>query len=672
MKTSFNKFFGVSFFLFAVSVWAGKWTIDAFDNSPEPGDPDKYMAAESGKGLTPIKPEQVSKQEDVLYIRQKFEDDLGRSTYQMFRGKAKPTAKTLGKISLEGIPYATLLKMKLFYKRNSDSEDDLESVYFDGKDIFVEGDDPVYINLNGKMEELKPLASRDYDIKITSEPSGANVSVGSASRGVTPANFTVSAPKTIAVTVSKEGYYPSIKPVTPADKGATEESFPLQARKPMSNPATAFKTQLDAAVQKKDMSTIKSIRSSVMQILSNYNTDTKKSIDAALASFPATPPKAAKETPEDFNARKALWTTAQNRERDALNKEAEAIFKELKELLAKIDVLSEELDFTLKYEYIPAKALQPTNLGIKDFSINANVDNFSVKLKYNNGKLAYGSIPRTEIEQNMHKVHGVLKLWNTPNENGDFASIYDIAFFYGETPLQTITKGTFVVGNATNTSRNTEKDLNSRIARYAGKAAWDKKDAEATLAVLRAGATANPASKAPAKIAAADDEYEDEDEEFDDEEEFEDEMEDQERSDLSRTSASRSATDIFGNTDEYLFWSGMVFAATAIGSGVVGFLQNTKWKDADDALKFANGRIGEIEGKIRRSCETNYGTQGLTEQCVSAWKEKAENDESLGLKPLYDNQKLNKDAKDSYNKSRIIWFSAAGLSAAISITLFLW
>jgi len=124
MKISFNKFFGVSFFLLAVSVWAGKWTIDTFDNSPDPGDPDKYIAAESGKGLTPIKPEQVSRQEDVLYIRQKFEDDLGRPTYQMFRGKAKPAAKSLGKISLEGIPYATLLKMKLFYKRNSDPEDD--------------------------------------------------------------------------------------------------------------------------------------------------------------------------------------------------------------------------------------------------------------------------------------------------------------------------------------------------------------------------------------------------------------------------------------------------------------------------------------------------------------------------------------------------------------------
>jgi hypothetical protein len=676
MKISFNKFFGASFLLFAaVSVWAGKWTIDTFDNSPEPGDPDKYMAAESGKGLTPVKPEQVTRQEDVLYIRQKFEDDLGRSTYQIFRGKAKPAAKSLGKISLEGIPYATLLKMKLFYKRNSDSEDDLEGVYFDGKDIFVEGEDPVYINLNGKMEELKPLASREYDIKITSEPSGAAVSVGSASRGVTPASFTVSASKTIAVVVSKEGFYPIVRPVTPADKGATEEKFSLAARAPMNNPATAYKSQLDAAVQKKDASTIRSIRTSVMQILSNYNTETKKNIDAVLERFPANPPKAAKETPEDFNTRKNLWTTVQNRERDALNREAESYFKELKELLMKIDVLSEELDFVLKYEYVPARSLEPTNLGIKDFSINANQENFSVKFKYSNAKLAYGAIPRNEIAQNLGKIHGVLKLWNVPNENGDFASIYDIAFFYNETPLQTITKGSFAVGNATNASRNTERDLNARIARYPGKASWDKKDSIATLAALRAGAASAPAPKPAPQVASKnlDDDEEEEEEEFEDDDEFEDEMEDQRQSDYSRTSASRSATDIFGNTDEYLFWSGVAFAAMAIGSGVVGFLENTKWTDARKALDVADKKIANFENDVRGACTAIYkDDKKLQDVCFNKWQNEAKTNSLYEVKPLYDIQKDNEKAKKSYNTSRTIWFSAAGLSAAISITLFLW
>jgi len=671
MKINLNKFFIAFFLLFAVSVWAGKWTIDAFDNSPDPGDPDKYLAPEAGKGLTPVKPDQVTKQDGTLYIRQKFEDDLGRSSYQIFRGKSKPTAKTLGKISVEGIPYGTLLKMKLFYKKTSDSEDDLESVYFDGNDIFVEGDDPVYINLNGKMEELKPMVFKEYDIKITSEPAGAAVSVGGASKGTTPASFTVTSAKTLAVVVSKEGYYPTVKPVTPLDKGATEESFSLKAREPLTNPATAFKAKLDAAIQNKDVSGIKSVRASVMQVLSNYNTEIKKSIEAALVEkFPANPPKAAKETPEDFNARKTIWTNAQNKERDVLNKEAEGYFKELKDLLVKIDVMNEELDFTLKYEYIPARALEPTNLGIKDFTISATYDNYSVKFKYNNGKLAYGAIPRNEIAQNLGKVHGVLKLWNTPNENGDFASIYDIAFFYNETPLQTITKGTFIPGNATSSSRNTEKDLNARIAKYPGKASWDKKDSIATLAALRAGAASSkPTSYAQA---AATDDEEEEEEELDDEEEFEDEMEDQRQSDYARGSASRSATDVFGNTDEYLFWAGVTFAAAAVGSGVVAFMQNKKYQEADEALSTANNRIEQnLLAGIRATCGLEYkGNSALINACTAAYEEKAKEDE--GIKKLYDNRDLNKTIKNSYNKGRITWFSAAGLSAALSITLFLW
>jgi len=671
MKISFNKFFAVSFLLFTVSVWAGKWTIDTFDNSPNPGDPDKYLAAESGKGLAPVRPDQVTRQADVLYIRQKFEDDLGRASYQIFRGKTKPAAKNLGKISVEGIPYSTLLKMKLFYKRNSDSEDDLESVYFDGKDIFVEGDDPVYINLNGKMEELKPMVFKEYDIKITSEPSGAAVSVGNVSRGQTPASFTVSSAKTLAVVVSREGFYPVVRPITPID-GTTEEKVSLKARIPLNNPATAYQSQLDAAVQKKDASTIRSIRSGIMQILSNYNTEVKKSIDAALEqNFPANPPKAAKESTEDFNARRTLWTSAQNRERDALNREAESNFRDLRELLTKIDVLTEELDFTLKYEYIPASALDVTALGIKDFTLNAAHENFNIKFRYNGAKLGYGAIPRNEIAQNLGKLHGVLKLWNVPNENGDFASLYDIAFFYNETPLQTITKGSFIAGNATTTSRNREKDLNARIARYAGKAAWDRKDSIATLAALRAGASA-ASSKSTYAQAAVDDEDELEDE---DEDEFEDEMEDQRRSDLSRTSASRSATDVFGNTDEYIFWSGVAFAAAAVGSGVVGFMQQRKFQEADVARGLAQDKIDELSNKIEAQCAVTYiGNSDLSKECAKQWKKKyRELDyESGGFRELYDNFDANDKVRTSFNQSRIIFFTAAGLSAAISITLFLW
>jgi len=691
MKINLNKFFIVSFLLFAVSVWAGKWTIDAFDDSTEPGDPDKYLAGESSKGLAPVAPGQVTPQEGTLYIRQKFEDDLGRASYQIFRGKAKPIARNLGKISLEGIPYATLLKMKLFYKKNADSEDDLEVVYFDGKDILIEGEDPVYINLNGKMEELRPVVFKEYDIEVTSEPSEATVSVGNVSKGLTPVTFTVPSTKTIAIVVSKDGYYPMIRPITPIDGRTASENLSLVARVALNNPATAYKSQLDLAVQNRDANTIRNIRISIMQILSSYNIEIKKAIEYTLERFPANPPKAAKEGPDDFNARRSLWTSVQNKEKDALNREAESCFKELKDLLAKIDVIIEELDFTLKYEYIPAYDLEPTNMSIKDFSVNVVHENLNVRFKYNNAKLSYGTIPRNEIMQNLDKIHGVLKLWNIPNENGDFASIYDIDFFYRETPLKTIAKGSFIMGNATSTSRTTEKDLNTRIDKYAGRAAWNKKDSVATLAALRAGAAAiTPVAKqTPYTQVAKTDNYEvanDEDEEFEDDEEFEEGMENQRKTDYSRTSASRSATDIFGNTDEYLFWSGVGFAVLAVGSGVVGFMEHSKFQEANDAVSFASDRIKIEKDKIRNACKEvpDYqDSQDKIDDCVTRWTNISSGEytqgasEELvnavnGLKLLNDNETENKKVRDSYNKSRIIWFTAAGLSAAISITLFLW
>ncbi len=656
--------------LLAASVWAGKWAVDSFDDSSDPGEPDNFIAEEFAGGLKPVKPEQVTQQGGRLYVRQKFEDPFGdeEATYQIFQGRPKEAAKDLGKISLDGIPYTTLLKMKLFYSRTASGNDDLETVYFDGKDIFVEGEDPVYINLNGKMEELKPMVLRDYKISITSEPSGATVTVGGNSKGETPATFTASSNKTIAVVVTKEGYYTVIKPITPSDKGVTQEGVLLTARLPLENPAEVFRTKLRAA---KDGNAIKTIKNEIQQALKDYNTSSKKSIDAVMSKFPQNPPKATNESATDYSNRQNLWTNTQARERDALNKDAANYFNELKELAAEADGAAGEMDFALKYEYIPSSAISFTNMGVRDFTIDAELKNSRVNFKYSKAKLGYGSIPRNEVAQNEDRVHGVLKIWDAP-ENGKYASIYDAAFFYDETPLQVLSKGTFTSSDATTGSRNTEKDLNARIAKFPGKAAWDKKDQAATLEALRAGEIPDPALAAKPPPAEA---YYDEEE---DEEEFEKGAEEQEKYDYSRHGAAGSATDIFGNTDEYLFWAGVVFAAAAVGSGVVGFLEHKEWQKADDALTSVSDAIGRVEEGIRIVCDYD-------EQCFQknrnhfsqpgGYEQITDPDLNKAAKLLYDldsRKKTNEAARDKRNTNRIIWFSAAGVSAALSITLFVW
>jgi Skp family chaperone for outer membrane proteins len=664
--------------LLGASAWAAKWTIDSFDDSPEPGEPDNYIAQESGGGLKPVQPEQVTLQSGRLYVRQKFEDPFGdeEATYQIFQGRPTEAAKGLGKISLEGIPYATLLKMKLFYSRTATGDDDLEVVYYDGKDIFVEGEDPVYINLNGKMEELKPVALKDYKISITSDPSGATVTVGGVSKGATPASFSVPSSKTIAVVVSKDGYYTVIKPITPADKQTTQEGVLLTKKTPLENPAATFRSRLQTAVSSKKSDEIKTIKSEVQKILNNYTAESKKFIDAAMKNFPANPPKAASESPADFSTRQSLWTNTQSMERDALNKESQNNFTELKDFLAEVDAALGDMDFALKYEYIPYSAISVTNLGIKDLTLDVEVSNSRVKFKYDKAKLAYGSVPRNDIAQDQENVHGVLKIWNVPNENGKFASIYDIAFFYNETPLKILTKGTYTMSEATSASRNTERDLNTRIAKHSGKAAWDKNDEAATLAALRKGEIPDAAAPPPPpKQQQQEVAYYDEEE---DEEEFEEEMEEQEEYDYSRSSAGRSASDVFGNTDEYLFWTGMLFAAAAIGTGVVGFLQNMKYIEANTAWTNAKEKKDEIEKSIRSKCEEKYSNpddcynefekQALTEGATHA-------EYGTPIDAFYRaGQLMDKNGKtrDSYNQARIIWWSAAGLSAALSITLFAW
>jgi hypothetical protein len=409
-----------------------------------------------------------------------------------------------------------------------------------------------------------------------------------------------------------------------------------------------------------------------------------------MSKYPANPSKASNESSDDYSNRQKLWTNAQNRERESLNKQAEGIFNELKDLLAEIDAAAGGLDFALKYEYIPTSAIAINNMGIKDFSIDAEVSNSRVKFYYSNAKLSYGSVSRNEVEQNQENVHGVLKIWDTPNENGKFASIYDIAFFYDETPLKILSKGSFNMSEATSTSRSNEKDLNNRVAKQPGKAEWDRKDETATLKTLRTGEFPDPyavkkqAPKPQPKPQPVEEEEATYDED-EDEEEIEEEVAAQEKYDYSRYGATGNATQIFGNTDEYLFWTGMVFLAGAIGTGVVGFLQNRKYIEANDAVKSTNEKIENVRSTINIDCSDSDGNIDANCVRIATWyaeqppNEKDEEgsftnavNEGRAFYILNKYLATNQKTRDSFNQSRITFFGAAGLSAVISIILFAW
>jgi hypothetical protein len=471
--------------------------------------------------------------------------------------------------------------------------------------------------------------------------------------------------------VSLEGHYTTIKPINPSDKSAQEGIITLVKRLPLENPATAYRTKLQAASSSKDASAIKSIKADIQKTLNNFTADTKKNVDAIMSKFPENPQKSSNESDADFSARKTTWSNTQSRERDALNKQAQEHFNELKDLLAEVDAAGSDMDFALKYEYVPNSAIKFSSMGVKDFTIDVNLDNPHITFEYNKAKLAYGGLSRSEVEEDQDNIHGVLKVWDTPNENKRFTSIYDIAFFLDETPLNVLSKGTFKLPEATPTSRNTEKDLNFRIAKYPKKAAWDRKDEEATMAALRAGEVTRSKSKPAPKVAQRDDDDDAEYDEDEDEDEYEESSRYQEERDYSRSGASTSASDIFGNTDEYLFWTGMAFLAAAVGTGVVGFLQNSKFIEADEALKKANNALEEAGNDIKERCGLQPSDPdndcSLSAKYYSRWVEGQKlwtiNDQYI---------KPNTKAKDGYNTGRIIFFSAAAVSLVVSITLFVW
>jgi len=320
------------------------------------------------------------------------------------------------------------------------------------------------------------------------------------------------------------------------------------ARKSLDNPATAYKTKLQSV--KSDKNAIKNLRADVKKTLDNYNSDSKKSIDAVLSKYPANPPKASEESSNDYSARQTIWSNAQTKEREILNKESLGIFNELKELLAEID--------------------------------------------------------------------------------------------------------------------NISKDLNAPPPIVAAK-------------------------KPPPP--PADDDDDDDDDEYDedaDEDEVRKGVAAQEKYDYSKYGASGNATQIFGNTDEYLFWTGVAFLASAIGNGVVGTLQMMKWRDSKKYLDETKAKQNEIIEQIKSNCDvyaaSHPGEYGwCTEQVIKFAEGKDPNgkpiegmDDIMAVndgRPLYIlNKHLDHNQKvtDSYQKGWIIFYSAAAISLGISITLFAW
>jgi hypothetical protein len=71
-----------------------------------------------------------------------------------------------------------------------------------------------------KLDVIK-LGRAMFSVKVTSAPSGATITVGGRSAGVTPSTIKLNAFETTHVTLTKDGFAPETEPVTPKANNAT-------------------------------------------------------------------------------------------------------------------------------------------------------------------------------------------------------------------------------------------------------------------------------------------------------------------------------------------------------------------------------------------------------------------------------------------------------------------
>lgn len=664
--------------LLAADAFAGPFTIDKFEGE-DVGDPDTYIAAEFSNQLKKANPNQI--QDGRFYVRQKFEDPFGEdaSTYQLYEGRPTAARAKLGKFSLPEVSYSQLLKAKFFLNRGASGDDDIEKVYFDGKSVFVEGEDPIFASIDGKMQELQPSVEREYPVSLTSQPAGAAVSLAGESKGVTPLTLTLNTTRPVVLTLSKSGYYTALKLLKATPGKTLQEGVLLTPKKDLENPVNALRAKLLEGKKKDDKKALEALKNTVQSKLDNWSSESAKSIDVILAKYPPNPAKSGDETPDEFNARKTVWEEERNKEKSNLESAASSYEAAMQDLIKEIEAAIAGDPFSLRYIYIPNSSLSFGKMGVKDFEVSVSNSSDELTFNYDKAKVAYGSISKSELTADQSKVHAVAKVWNTAGSYGKYNAFHDIAFFYDEAPLSLLAKGKFSSSDADDAANQLAADNNKKLTSLPNRAAWNSNDQAATLAALQKGASPAPVVEEVAAVPAPEADTASEDSDSSaysaeaDQDQLASTVAESEEDDESADDAEYDVTDRFGNTDEYIRWAAWGMAGVAVVTGVIGVLEHQKYSDAKSAYDNTESEIALIKEDIRKACNSDVDCEKAAIYYASLPEFKNDNGEAAN--PLYvlnTWQTKNKSTMDSYNSSRILWLSLSAASIAGSVVLFTW
>lgn len=710
---NFRKFLVMAFLGFtAVSLFADEYTVAKFEGEPF-GAPDDYISAEFNDELKKANP--AALKDGRLYARQKFEDpfDDEATTYGLYEGKVTNTGKAkLGKFTIADKPYGSVLRMKFYSTADARPNQDIDRVYFDGQFIYVEGESPIFVHLDGQMVQLKPSIEKVGYLNVTTQPSGVEIFIAGEVKGKSPSKVTVMGTKAVVVKLSKAGHYTKILVVTPKPGATVEVSELLTPKKDLENPVSSFRVKMTEVVAKGKAKEIAVFRTSLNDRIASWPKESAQNIEKLMASYPVNAAQGASESADDFGVRTLAWQNERDAETERLKAAADQIGKDLASMLTELDQKAENSLFALRHVYVPAASIQVgrINKQAKTFEISitgpASEGAFTYKANYN-----LGDLTNAQLVEKAKQMQAVARLWSIPAADGSTPVLQSIVFYINQKLMTESGTGVYSHKSLTADLTTKGKSFDTKLSSMGSseKSAFDAESEKQTKALLQIFAesvapvvtppqpqpqpvvtTPTPPKPTPVVETPAPVKQEEPVAAEDSEEETEDDVAEEsteapEVADLTNTDEASAPSDAevqeeatedaeadideqFGRQDEYRRWAGWSLIGVAAITTTVGVLQHSKYGTAKTATDNTQSLIDQAIATMEGACSS------MGDQATACYDAALYNSRQPGG-PMYiyeAQQKENEKIRDSYAMGRNIMLGLSVLSIAGSVVLFTW
>ncbi|MGL1903489.1 MAG: PEGA domain-containing protein [Fibrobacterales bacterium] len=472
--------------------FADDFTIKSF-NAVDAGEPDKFITAPFSSELKKVKSGKIQK--GKFYVRHKFEDpyDPDALTYQLFEGQPSSSIGTLSKFKIpKGMNIRTFVKKKFYLSDYAEFDEDIETVYFDKKYAYVEKEELLYIKNGGSFKSLNFLDEKICYIEVTSEPSGATVSVAGKSKGKTPVKFSVISTKPILATIKKRGFYTMSRSIKPNPNTLTQDGLLLISKKEMESPVPPHKALFKKLTKTPNYDTLKILARNIEKSLKDLPDLLREAKATIEADYPANPPKGSSESKSNFNKRTKGWKKNLKNELIEQDKRAKQYKAELKKLFKKVNkakegfrtlekrrlakeakaekkrlkaeaAQKEKEQYTLRYTAIDSKNITLGKYRRGTYKYTIDMDQSPFQFSYS-GRFRKGRVDKDELLENTDELTAVLKYWNIETDDGYYKALHGVDLYFQGKKFKTSrrSKGKFTYSDPDSKSKKLQKKFEAK------------------------------------------------------------------------------------------------------------------------------------------------------------------------------------------------------------------